>query len=286
MSPSPVETFAAALDLAKLPAHANSLMASVMAWSLIYSGAHHFSKGSSHYRKLSPIKQADWCIHIVSSVHATLIILLAYPIFDNPTLKADKILAYDPYAGFVYSIAAGYFLWDSVICLWNVKQFGIGFALHGVACLAVFMLSFRPFLMYYGAAFLMFELSTPFLNIHWFCDKTGRTGSTLQLVNGIVLIAAFFMARIVFGFINSYDFAVTCMSRMDDIPTAYVYVYGIANILLNGLNVFWLSKMITALTSRFSASKRKPVGSSKKAAVAALYPAADVVAKASIDKQR
>jgi hypothetical protein len=45
----------------------------------------------------------------------------------------------------------------------------------------------------------MFELSTPFLNIIWFCDKSGRSGSTLQMVSGLSLIIVFFLSRIVGG---------------------------------------------------------------------------------------
>jgi hypothetical protein len=52
----------------------------------------------------------------------------------------------------------------------------------------------------------MFEWSTVFLNIHWFCDKTGMTGSTLQWVNGIILIIAFFFARLCYGSYKMLEF--------------------------------------------------------------------------------
>jgi len=47
--------------------------------------------------------------------------------------------------------------------------------------------------------FILWELSSPFLNIHWFCDKVGLTGSQLQLYNGLTLIATFFSCRLVWG---------------------------------------------------------------------------------------
>jgi len=56
---------------------------------------------------------------------------------------------------------------------------------------------------YYGPIFLLYELSTPFLNIHWFCDKLKLTGSNYQLVNGVCLITTFFCSRIVWGMYNS-----------------------------------------------------------------------------------
>ncbi|KAI9275343.1 hypothetical protein BY458DRAFT_434500 [Sporodiniella umbellata] len=46
---------------------------------------------------------------------------------------------------------------------------------------------------------MFYELSTVFLNIHWFMDKLGYTGSKLQMVNGAMLLLSFFGVRIVFG---------------------------------------------------------------------------------------
>lgn len=63
----------------------------------------------------------------------------------------------------------------------------------------------RPFLNYYGAVFILYELSTPFLNFNWFMDKLGWTGSKIQLLNGLVLISTFFGARIAYGFSMSYQ---------------------------------------------------------------------------------
>jgi hypothetical protein len=61
----------------------------------------------------------------------------------------------------------------------------------------------RPFLYFYAPVFLLYEASTPFLNIHWFCDKLNLTGSTIQAVNGVFLIATFFGCRIIWGLYSS-----------------------------------------------------------------------------------
>jgi hypothetical protein len=57
----------------------------------------------------------------------------------------------------------------------------------------------RPFLNYYGSTFILYELSSPFLNIHWFFDKLHMTGSKAQWYNGILLLASFFSCRLVWG---------------------------------------------------------------------------------------
>ena len=57
----------------------------------------------------------------------------------------------------------------------------------------------RPFCNYYGPVFILYELSSPFLNIHWFCDKLNLTGSSIQWYNGMILLATFFSCRLVWG---------------------------------------------------------------------------------------
>ena len=58
--------------------------------------------------------------------------------------------------------------------------------------------------MYYGPVFILFELSSPFLNFHWFFDKLQMTGSNAQLYNGIVLTTTFFGSRLVWGAYNCF----------------------------------------------------------------------------------
>lgn len=57
----------------------------------------------------------------------------------------------------------------------------------------------RPFCNYYGPVFILYELSSPFLNVHWFCDKLNLTGSKLQWYNGMLLLFTFFCCRLVWG---------------------------------------------------------------------------------------
>ncbi|KAG6863114.1 hypothetical protein C0993_012814, partial [Termitomyces sp. T159_Od127] len=108
--------------------------------------------------------------------------------------------------------------------------------------------------------------STFFLNIHWFMDKTGRTGSTAQFINGIFLLSAFFGVRLVYGgkvvrgqcrvwgeadAAQSFDFMCTLLEVRHEIPWIYTIVFGVGNLVLTGLNWLWFTKMISALRRRF-----------------------------------
>jgi hypothetical protein len=57
----------------------------------------------------------------------------------------------------------------------------------------------RPFLNYFAPTFILYELSSPFLNIHWFLDKLDMTGSRAQWYNGMALLSSFFACRLVWG---------------------------------------------------------------------------------------
>jgi hypothetical protein len=139
---------------------------------------------------------------------------------------------------------------------------------------------------------VLYELSTPFLNIHWFCDKLNLTGSKLQLYNGIALLVSFFSCRIVWGTYQSVSIysdiykALTTnsanrmvppdngkctsnASRVDvggfascelgELPLWLVSVYLLGNTALSLLNIFWFTQMVKAVRKRFapvSAGKR------------------------------
>lgn len=143
-------------------------------------------------------------------------------------------------------------------------------------------LSQRPFLNYYSPIFILWELSSPFLNIHWFFDKLGMTGSRAQLYNGLVLIATFFSCRLVWGTYQSvlvyrdiwpgihqgpnvlavgeadaasfparYADTMQFVTTSAAVPLWLAAIYVGSNLTLNSLNFYWFVKMIEAVRKRF-----------------------------------
>lgn len=133
----------------------------------------------------------------------------------------------------------------------------------------------RPLVNYYSSIFILWELSTPFLNVHWFMDKVNLTGTKAQLYNGILLLFSFFTARLVFGTYHSYCVMGDLWRAMNETPsfeklssTAMAFVsedttvpiwaalsYLGSNLTLNFLNFYWFFKMIAAVRKRFVPSK-------------------------------
>ncbi|KAF8637325.1 hypothetical protein AX17_002827 [Amanita inopinata Kibby_2008] len=245
------------LGLSKLPPHLPALAISFFLFLFIHQVVSPILS-----RRVAPISYGaiksrkarnTWAIHVVSQCHVLVIVPLAlrYIMLEKPDGDDhhDRAFGWDEHAGLVNAIACGYFLWDSLDAIVNFID--MGFIIHGLACFAIYIMSFKPFVSYYATRCLVWEASTFFLNNHWFLDKTGRTGTTLQLVNGFCLLATFFGVRILYGGKISYDFFVTLRHVYRDVPLTYTIVYCTGNVLLQGLNWFWFTKMIAALCKRF-----------------------------------
>ncbi|KAJ3213427.1 hypothetical protein HDU67_002902 [Dinochytrium kinnereticum] len=233
------------VGLKKLEDHWPIVIASAVSWQLVWMFGWYFSEAFIPvFRGFNKKQKSDWSMRVVSFSHAALISYMALPILMDEELRNDPVFGYKHFAGNVYAVACGYFVWDSIYCL---SDGDIGFIVHGVACLVVYTFSFKPFLQYYGAVFLI----TPFLNIHYYCDKSGLSGSTIQFVNGLILLGMFFGARICFGFYQSYNFYVSMIQNYDRIPFYLIAIFCVANVTLNSLNLFWFYRMILSVSKRF-----------------------------------
>ncbi|MCJ1391273.1 hypothetical protein MMC18_004136 [Xylographa bjoerkii] len=242
-----------------------------------------------------------------------------------------RVYGYTGGDGMIQGFAAGYFLWDLCISVMHVDVFGWGMLAHAVSALVVFSLGFvgglvtlcldpphariplvtqsfallsqihalwltslpeqRPFVNFYAPTFILYELSSPFLNIHWFCDKLHLTGSRVQLYNGLVLLATFFSCRLVWGTYQSLRVyqdvwaaiqtpgvlpiltnSTTTAASADPhsgilrfqgdgvIPVWLACTYLGSNIVLNTLNFYWFGKMIEAVKKRFRPVQREKEG--------------------------
>lgn len=140
----------------------------------------------------------------------------------------------------------------------------------------------------YAPNFILYEISSPFLNAHWCFDKLNMTGSRAQLINGLVLLATFFCSRLVWGpwqsflvtrdairayfYLRSKPMALESIALQHanstltdmsfawssgaEVPAWLVLVYAASNVVLNTLNFYWFSKMITAIRKRFTGEKQ------------------------------
>ncbi|OBZ90249.1 putative TLC domain-containing protein C17A2.02c [Choanephora cucurbitarum] len=251
-----MDTFGYVLDqlsLSTLRYHWQTVLSSAFMFAIIYEVSRIFSPVlfPKTFQFFKGYNAPNWHVHVVSTVHCLLVVTGSFFIFADNTLHQDRVFGYVRWAADIYSISCGYFLWDTIIAIYFYKYQGISMVIHGIASFSVFIFSFRPFINYYGAVFLMYEISTIFLNFHWFMDKLGWTGSKIQLVNGIVLLLTFFGARVVFGPYMSYKLWNDIYAVKEDVPLRYWIVYGVANVATTCLNFWWFSQMVAMLRKRF-----------------------------------
>jgi hypothetical protein len=299
-----VRPMAEKFQLSTLPLHIQHICAAYLLYEFIFRvispyGSQFLFPGA--YGRLDRRGKVNWDAHVVSMIQCLIINSMALDVmFNDPErLLAEKswrerLWGYSVRTGTTQGFAAGYFLWDTLVSMEHIDVLGASGLLHGIAALSVTMLGFRPFANYYGINFVLYELSTPFLNIHWFLDKFGLTGSTAQLINGILLIGSFFGARLVWGVYQSYliyndvwmawhmqstdALASTCAkifksTRLGTVidtplkcrvlPTWLGVLYIGANTALTLLNVYWFSKMVVAVRKRFVPKTAGPPESKK-----------------------
>ncbi|TVY23180.1 putative TLC domain-containing protein [Lachnellula hyalina] len=202
-----VQPFADTFHLTTLPMHIHQVLGSFIFYyfiNLVVAPIASRKLFPAKYAKLSPERKINWDVHVVSLVQSTLVNSLAlYVMWKDEERKAmdwqQRVWGYTGAAGMIQGLASGYFLWDLVITLQNVRLFGPGMLAHAFCALVVFSFGFRPFVNFYGCTFILYELSSPFLNFHWFFDKLDMTGSRAQLYNGIALLVTFFGCRLVWG---------------------------------------------------------------------------------------
>ncbi|KAK3952580.1 TLC domain-containing protein [Pseudoneurospora amorphoporcata] len=272
---------------------------------------------SKYYPKHSRSKKANWDTHVVSLVQSTLINALALWVMyaDKERSAMDfeqRIWGYTGASGMIQALACGYFVWDLGVTLLNFDIFGFGLLAHAVSALVVYSFGFRPFLNFYSTTFILYELSTPFLNIHWFCDKLNMTGSRVQLYNGVALLVTFFCCRLLWGtwqsavvykdmwqavhrapspeYIQSYYNTISSIidaenvmlfaAKPEPVPKWLALLYVASNVTLNTLNWYWFFKMVTAVRKRFVPKEEMETTTTKKEKLETVGSSAEKGAKA------
>ncbi|APA07658.1 hypothetical protein SS1G_00810 [Sclerotinia sclerotiorum 1980 UF-70] len=283
------------LNLQSLPFHLHEIIVAFCFYTFIDTYGSHIISSQlfpNIYPSLAPRSKVNWNIHVVSFVQSTLICTLALWVqwTDEERWNMDwtgRIWGYTGAQALVQAFAMGYFLWDLMASVVHLDVLGLSSLIHAVCAFLVVGIGFRPFANYYGLNFVLYELSTPFLNIHWFFDKLNMTGSRAQLYNGIVLIFTFFSCRLAWGVYQSArlyqdiwkvyhapntgisipEFAVpgdpewelfrSSVSSEDlALPMWLALGYLGTNTMLTLLNFYWFKQMISAVSKRFSTKEK------------------------------
>jgi len=234
------------------------IFVATLSWFSFQITSHFLSRSlfPKTYNSLEKKKQTQWNIRVVSLIHSVIVSLSCLYLLVESELSNERVFGHSHSASIIFTISCSYFLWDTLVTLYNFQDFGFGFLIHGVSCFLIYFFVFKPLFMYYGLCFLLYEMSTPFLNINWFFDKFQMTGTIPQLFNGIILVLTFGFIRLIFGFFISLQFYLSVFEVLDQVEPFFIALYSIANIVLNSLNVYWFTLMIPSVIARFSSPKK------------------------------
>lgn len=185
-----------------------------------------------------------WPHHIVSLVHAIIICVLAIHNLHLNELKTDRVFGYSERIARMVAVTSGYFLWDLKVSIHYWHLYGHAFLIHAVMALSSFVFSYSPFLMFYAPYFLLFELSTIFVNVHWFMGKFRLEGSRLQKINDAILVACYFVVRIVFGLGVTTFLARDIWREREEVSWLMAPIYAVCTVATNALNIYWFVKLV------------------------------------------
>ncbi|KAF6256066.1 TLC domain-containing protein [Scenedesmus sp. NREL 46B-D3] len=186
---------------------------------------------------------------------------IAFTVLLDPAVNHDTIYGHTHLSSLMCLVSSGYFLYDTLVVM--ARREGGGMMVHAACCLFVYTYAVYSFnLHFFGAGFLMWELSTLFVHLRWFLHRSGAGKSRLYVVNGLVMMVVFFLCRPVWGTWLSYRFFVdTAVELRHPRPGGFsasgIWGYRVANVALNLLNYYWFSIMFVKAVELLVPNKKK-----------------------------
>jgi hypothetical protein len=235
-----------------MPEDLATVAASFSVWTVLFF--------SAYARPIASVRR--WHVgaqYIVALCHAVVAVLGALWVLteDGAALK-HNLYGSTALSRRTIDISLGYFIWDVfVVVLFPVGPLDDDSAnknvvrpatvspanlAHGGLCMLVYALMHYEFLHHMGAIMLLYEISSIPLNIRLILiERRAATGSLYNLVQGLFALS-FVVVRIGVGFPASYswwqDMLAYLQTGRAHSTAAYLYLL-CANILLNGLNLYW-----------------------------------------------
>lgn len=163
---TPVAEF---LKLYTLPLHVHEIIFAALGYQFTCSVLSPFLSTfffPQIYSSLPRRTRLNWDVHFVSMVQSITINSLALWVMwvDKERRRMtwdERIWGYDGAGGMIQGFAAGYFLWDLIVCVRWLDLFGWGMLAHAISALVVFSVGFvsglLPFFPFYVSIVFSFQ---------------------------------------------------------------------------------------------------------------------------------
>lgn len=227
-----------------------AVAASALLWITLYFASRALLPFSATYRKWDKTRRYKARGLVPSTVFlAGIVPASIWVLASDAQLRDVPVVGATARSLLLSAVATGYFIYDSAVVLYHVKDDGAAFLVHGVLCLGTFGLAtmYRVYQLY-APTFLLFEMTTFFVNARWLLLELGLKDSRLYLYNGLAMLFAWFVVRIVWGYWSSFSFWIDTVHayRAAMLPVPIVLWYALANVCLNAMNTVWFIKILRA----------------------------------------
>lgn len=230
---------------------------------------------SKTFRQLDYESKCEWASRLVSNIHAVVACYGAYGCYMYDTgWHSDKEAALGllPIRLFYLTITIGYLSHDFVLCLFHRKSFGNNLIIaHHVVIITAFTVGIANEAgTFYMFCFLFNEITTFFVNQHWFLIKMGLKESAWFVGNLALLCASFLTVRVLFnGFLLLHMartwWRLTCGFQCnDDFFYTMSLTYRVTLVFLTSLswahcaiNVVWFGMICRKLRLKLWPGERK-----------------------------
>ncbi|CCC71346.1 hypothetical protein NCAS_0H00360 [Naumovozyma castellii] len=218
----------------------------------------------SHYSSIKDkYVKVDFDVHTVSMIQAAVSLFIIWPTLFLPN-NLNVVTYHGPLTSMVASLTIGYFLWDLLVCIRYFRVYGFEFLAHAVGSLYVMLLVLKPFCQPWVGKFLLYEASTPFVNINWYIiqltdpiTKKCIIPMWINVLNGLVLMATFGLVRLCWGSIATLILGRQMWLIKDQLPRTSSIAMLVLNVVMNSMNFMWFSKMIRIAKKLANGSKNK-----------------------------
>ncbi len=212
--------------------------------------------------KKSRKDQLSAMVRLPSLINCVFVVPLAwYLLATDHQLASDRFFSQSRGGNVLVALAAGFFVFDLTHSVFDFQ--GVPFFLHAVLCSAVYCLALLlPFCQYYGCVFLLFELSTVWLNVMWYVkfvfDLSDK--SLVYRICATMFAISFFAARIVYGNYNNVFFFADVWRRLDEFNVPVLALFLTANVILTLLNAYWFWRIISVIIMGKKINKEEIAG--------------------------
>lgn len=106
---------------------------------------------------------------------------------------------------------------------------------------------------------MIFEISTIFVDMHWFFAKTGYDKTKRQFTADVLGLLCYLVFRIAFGYWTSYQMMVDLYEWHQSGKSNLLAIIfaNILHILSHVLNMYWFVKLVSSAVGKKSKSKKE-----------------------------